>query len=113
MAGVCARREVAEAIRAKEARSLENPMFFIPPKIHPTAAPQSNLFEFAQILPNSAQPLAGLLGVERRTDLVHMRAVATNDLVEFIPADPKLFGPMGDIGGHFWIDLFWVVRSLG
>jgi hypothetical protein len=46
-------------------------------------------------------------------DPVNASAVAANDFVESVTGDAELLGPVSDVGGHFWVDLFGVVRALG
>jgi hypothetical protein len=57
--------------------------------------------------------LDGLAVVEGGADLVDVGAVAADELVELVAGDAKLFGPVGDVGGHFRVNLFGVVRALG
>jgi hypothetical protein len=46
-------------------------------------------------------------------DLVHVGAVTADELVELVAGDAELSGPIGDVGGHFGVDLLGVVRALG
>ena len=46
-------------------------------------------------------------------DFVYVGAVGPDGFVEDLAGDVELFGPVGDVGGHFWVDLFGVVRALG
>jgi len=51
--------------------------------------------------------------VEGCAELVDVGAVAADEFVELVASDAELFGPVGDIGGHFGVDLFGIVRALG
>ena len=46
-------------------------------------------------------------------DLVDVGAVGADGFVKDLAGDMELFRPVGDVGGHFGIDLFGVVRALG
>jgi hypothetical protein len=43
--------------------------------------------------------------------LFDVRAVDADGFVEFGTGDAKLFGPVGDVGGHLGVDLFGVVGT--
>ena len=49
------------------------------------------------------------LCVEGSPNLFYVSAVAANGFVELIASNSGLFGPVGNIGCHFWIDLFRIV----
>jgi hypothetical protein len=51
--------------------------------------------------------------VEGGADLVDVSAVTADKLVELVACDAELFGPVGDVGRHFGVDLLGVVRALG
>ena len=51
--------------------------------------------------------------VEGGADLVDVSAVTADKLVELVACDAELFGPVGDGGRHFGVDLLGVVRALG
>jgi hypothetical protein len=53
------------------------------------------------------------MGAEGGADLVDVGAVGANGFVELVAGDAELFGPICNVGGHFGIDLFEVVRALG
>jgi hypothetical protein len=40
-------------------------------------------------------------------------AVGADGFVELVAGDVELFGPEGDVGGHFGVDLFGIVGALG
>jgi hypothetical protein len=44
-------------------------------------------------------------------DLVDMGSVGADELVELVAGDAELFGPVGNVRGHFGVDLFGVVRA--
>ena len=50
--------------------------------------------------------------VEGGTDLFDVGAVGADGFVELVAGDAELFGPVGDVRGHFGVDLFGVVRAL-
>jgi hypothetical protein len=52
-----------------------------------------------------------LVGVQTSADLVDVGAVAADAFVELVASDAKLFGPVSDVGGHFGVNLFGVVRT--
>jgi len=49
------------------------------------------------------------VGVEGGADLFDVGAVDADKLVEPCAVDAELVRPVGDVGGHFWVDLFGVV----
>jgi hypothetical protein len=51
--------------------------------------------------------------VKGGADLVDVGAVTADKLVELAACDAELFGPVGDVGRHFGVDLLGVVRALG
>jgi len=51
--------------------------------------------------------------MKSRPQLVHMRAMRANHLVQLVACHAELLGPVSDVGRHFRIDLFRVVRTLG
>jgi len=51
--------------------------------------------------------------MEGGADLVDVGAVGTDEFVELVAGDTELFGPIGDVGGHFGVDLLGVVRAFG
>jgi hypothetical protein len=53
------------------------------------------------------------VGVEGGADLVDVGAVTADELVELVACDAERFGPVGDVGSHFGVDLLGVVRALG
>jgi hypothetical protein len=53
------------------------------------------------------------VGVEGGADLVNVGAVTADEFVELVACDAELFGPVGDVGRHFGVDLLGVVRALG
>jgi hypothetical protein len=53
------------------------------------------------------------MGVDGSADLVDVGAVTTDKLMELVARYAELFGPVGDIGRHFGVDLLGVMRSLG
>jgi hypothetical protein len=53
------------------------------------------------------------VGVEGEADLVDVGAVDVDGGVELLAGDAELLGPVGDVGGHFGVDLFGVVGALG
>jgi hypothetical protein len=55
--------------------------------------------------------LPGFVGVKGGADFFHVGSVRADRFVELVAGDTKLFGPIGDVGGHLGIDLFQVVRS--
>jgi hypothetical protein len=55
--------------------------------------------------------LTGLMGVEGGADFFHVGSMRADRFVELSSGDTKLFGPIGDVGGHLGIDLFQVVGS--
>ena len=52
------------------------------------------------------------LRVERGADLVDVGAVGADGFVELLAGDLELRGPVGDVGGHFGVDLLGVVGAL-
>jgi hypothetical protein len=50
--------------------------------------------------------------MECRTELVDVGAMGADEFVQLIASDAELFAPVGDVGGHFGVDLFGVVRAL-
>ena len=56
--------------------------------------------------------LAGLVAAEGGADFFDVGAVGADGCVELVAGDAELFGPVGDVGGHFGVDLFGVVRAL-
>jgi hypothetical protein len=50
--------------------------------------------------------------VDGGADLVNVGAVTADELVELVAGDAELFGPVGDVGSHFGVDLLGVVRAL-
>jgi hypothetical protein len=57
--------------------------------------------------------LRDIVGVEGCADLADVGTVSADERVELVACDAELFGPVGDIGRHFRVDLLGVVRSLG
>ena len=57
--------------------------------------------------------LAGLVAAEGGADFFDVGAVGADGCVELVAGDAELFGPVCDVGGHFGVDLFRVVRALG
>ena len=57
--------------------------------------------------------LCDFVGVDGRANLVDVGAVGADELVELVAGDAEFFGPVGDVGGHFGVDLFGIVRALG
>jgi hypothetical protein len=51
--------------------------------------------------------------VKGGADLVDVGAVTADELVELVTCDAELFGPVGDVGRHFGVDLLGVMRALG
>jgi hypothetical protein len=54
-----------------------------------------------------------LFVVEGGADLLDVGAVGADGFVELVAGDVELFGPIGDVGGHFGVDLFGIVGALG
>jgi hypothetical protein len=76
--------------------------------------PPHNIFELSQrFLVKSSQiaNLPGFVGVKGGADFFHVGSVRADRFVELVAGDTKLFGPIGDVGGHLGIDLLQVVRS--
>ena len=46
-------------------------------------------------------------------DFVDVGAVGADGFVEDLAGDVELFGPVGDVGGDFGVDLFGVAGALG
>src|ERR1035437_9861791 len=46
-------------------------------------------------------------------DFVDVGAVGADGFVEGLAGDVELFGPVGDVGGDFGVDLFRVAGALG
>ena len=42
-----------------------------------------------------------------------MDVVGADGFVELVAGDVEFFGPVGDVVGHFGVDLFGIVRALG
>jgi hypothetical protein len=57
--------------------------------------------------------LDGFVGVDCGAYLVDVGAVAADEFVELVAGDAELVGPVSDVGGHFGVDFFGVVRTLG
>jgi hypothetical protein len=57
--------------------------------------------------------LRDFVGVEGGANLLDVSAVTADERVELIACDAELFGPVGDVGRHFGVDLLGVVRALG
>jgi len=55
--------------------------------------------------------LGGLVRVQGGTDFFDVGAVGANGFVKLVAGDVELFGPIGDVGGHFGVDLFGVVGA--
>ena len=55
----------------------------------------------------------GVVGVGGGADFVGVGAVGADGFVEGFAGDAELFGPEGDVGGHFGIDFVGVVGALG
>jgi hypothetical protein len=53
------------------------------------------------------------VGVEGGADFIDVGAVDADGFVELVAGDAELFGPEGDVGGHFGIDFFGVVGAGG
>jgi len=53
------------------------------------------------------------LRLQRRADFLDVGAVGADGLVELLAGDVELFGPIGDVGGEFGVDLVGIVRALG
>jgi hypothetical protein len=53
------------------------------------------------------------LFVEGGADLLDVSAVGADGFVELVAGDAELLGPVVDVGGHFGVDLFGIVRALG
>ncbi len=51
--------------------------------------------------------------MQGRTDLIDVRAVATDCLVQRVARDPKLLGPVRDIRSQLRVDDLGIVRPLG
>ena len=51
--------------------------------------------------------------LEGGADLVDVGAVDAHGFAELVAGDVELFGPVADVGGHFGVNLFGVVRALG
>ena len=58
--------------------------------------------------------VCGVLGglVEGGADLLDVGSVDADGFVELFAGDVELVGPVSDVGGHLWVDLFGVVRRL-
>jgi hypothetical protein len=54
-----------------------------------------------------------VVSVGSSAEFVDVSAVAADEFVELVSGDSEFFGPVGDVGGHFGVDLFGVVRALG
>ena len=52
------------------------------------------------------------MSVESGADLVHVRSVAANGFVQLVAGYAKFFGPIGDVGRQFRVDLLGIMRSL-
>ena len=50
---------------------------------------------------------------EGGADLVDVGAVGADGFVEDLAGDVELPGPVGDVGGDFGVDLFWIAGALG
>ena len=46
-------------------------------------------------------------------DFFDVGAVGADGFVELVACDVEFFGPVGDVRGHFGVDLFGIVRALG
>jgi hypothetical protein len=46
-------------------------------------------------------------------DLIYVGAVGPDGFVELVAGDAELFRPVSNVGGHFWVDLFGIMRALG
>jgi hypothetical protein len=57
--------------------------------------------------------LACFAVLEGGADFFDVGAVSADGFVELVAGDVELFGPVGDVGGHFGVDLFGIVRALG
>jgi hypothetical protein len=55
----------------------------------------------------------GLFVVEGSADLLDVSAMGADGFVELVAGDVELLGPIGDVGGHFGVDLFGIVGALG
>ena len=51
--------------------------------------------------------------MEGGADLFDVGAVGADGFVELVAGDAELFGPVGDVGAHFGVDVFGIVRALG
>jgi hypothetical protein len=75
--------------------------------------PSHNIFELSQRpLPESSRVahLTGFVGVKGGAGFFPRGSVRGDRFVELVAGDTKLFGPIGDVGGHLGTDLFQVVR---
>lgn len=50
--------------------------------------------------------------VEGGADLFDVGAVDADGFMELVAGDAKLVGPVGDVGGHFGVDLIGIVGAL-
>ena len=62
--------------------------------------------------PGRGSDLRGVFG-QGGAEFVDVGAVGSDGLVEGFAGDAELFGPVGDVRGHFGVDLFGVVGALG
>ena len=53
----------------------------------------------------------GFVMLQGGADLVDVGAVDAHRFPELVAGDVELFGPVADVGGHFGIDDFGVVRG--
>ncbi len=51
--------------------------------------------------------------MERSAHFFDMGAVGANGLVQGVAGNAEFFGPIGDVGRHFGVDLFGVVGTFG
>ena len=52
-----------------------------------------------------------MVGMEGRADFIDVGTVGADGFVELLAGDTELVGPVGDVGCHFGVDLFGVVRA--
>lgn len=57
--------------------------------------------------------LGGLRGMERGANLVDVRSVTPNRLMEGLAGNAKFLAPVSDVGGQLGIDDLWIVWTLG
>ncbi len=60
-----------------------------------------------------AKPLGRLVRVKCGANFLNVGSVGADSVVELIAGNAELFGPVGNVGSHLWVNLFGVVRAFG